>query len=132
MMVVLTASQNLKLLDSVDVEDRRRHGKIRSTMISDTGSYQGQNGVEKETQNKHRSRATHFKSNCHVKRMMILSSMSAPSLQDDAGRCKSGTGFVSNISSLEQSHWSTPFRNIRIVAFVADKRLSNQSRRHDA
>ena len=41
-MVVLTASQNLKLLDSVDVEDRRRHGKIRSTMISDTGSYQGQ------------------------------------------------------------------------------------------
>ena len=25
-----------------DVEDRRRHGKIRSTMISDTGSYQGQ------------------------------------------------------------------------------------------
>ena len=42
MMVVLTASQNLKLLDSVDVEDRRRHGKIRSTMISDTGSYQGQ------------------------------------------------------------------------------------------
>ena len=32
----------LKLLDSVDVEDRRRHGKIRSTMISDTGSYQGQ------------------------------------------------------------------------------------------
>ena len=41
MMVVLTASQNLKLLDSVDVEDRRRHGKIRSTMISDTGSYQG-------------------------------------------------------------------------------------------
>ena len=23
-------------------EDRRRHGKIRSTMISDTGSYQGQ------------------------------------------------------------------------------------------
>ena len=42
MMVVLTASQNLKLLDNVDVEDRRRHGKIRSTMISDTGSYQGQ------------------------------------------------------------------------------------------
>ena len=42
MMVVLTASQNLKLLDSVDVEDRRRHGKIRSTMISDTGSYQGE------------------------------------------------------------------------------------------
>ena len=42
MMVVLTASQNLKLVDSVDVEDRRRHGKIRSTMISDTGSYQGQ------------------------------------------------------------------------------------------
>ena len=42
MMVVLTASHNLKLLDSVDVEDRRRHGKIRSTMISDTGSYQGQ------------------------------------------------------------------------------------------
>ena len=42
MMVVLTASQNLKLLDSVDVEDRGRHGKIRSTMISDTGSYQGQ------------------------------------------------------------------------------------------
>ena len=42
MMVVLTASQNLKLMDSVDVEDRRRHGKIRSTMISDTGSYQGQ------------------------------------------------------------------------------------------
>ena len=42
LMVVLTASQNLKLLDSVDVEDRRRHGKIRSTMISDTGSYQGQ------------------------------------------------------------------------------------------
>ena len=42
MMVVLTASQNLKLLDSVDVEDRRRHGKIRSTMVSDTGSYQGQ------------------------------------------------------------------------------------------
>ena len=42
MMVVLTASQNLKLLDSVDVEDRRRHGKIRSTMISDTESYQGQ------------------------------------------------------------------------------------------
>ena len=42
MMVVLTASQNLKLLDSVDVEDRRRHGQIRSTMISDTGSYQGQ------------------------------------------------------------------------------------------
>ena len=42
MMVILTASQNLKLLDSVDVEDRRRHGKIRSTMISDTGSYQGQ------------------------------------------------------------------------------------------
>ena len=41
-MVVLTASQNLKLLDSVDVEDRRRHGKIRSTMISDTESYQGQ------------------------------------------------------------------------------------------
>ena len=41
MMVVLTASQNL-MLDSVDVEDRRRHGKIRSTMISDTGSYQGQ------------------------------------------------------------------------------------------
>ena len=41
-MVVLTASQNLKLLDSVDVEDRRRHGKIRSTMISDIGSYQGQ------------------------------------------------------------------------------------------
>ena len=33
--VVLTASQNLKLLDSVDVEDRRRHGKIQSTMISD-------------------------------------------------------------------------------------------------
>ena len=65
MMVVLTASQNLKLLDSVDVEDRRRHGKIRSTMISDTGSYQGQIplGVEKETQNKHRSRATHFKWN---------------------------------------------------------------------
>ena len=67
MMVVLTASQNLKLLDSVDVEDRRRHGKIRSTMISDTGSYQGQirkqNGVEKETQNKHRSRVTHFKWN---------------------------------------------------------------------
>ena len=28
MMVVLTASQNLKLWDSVDVEDRRRHGKI--------------------------------------------------------------------------------------------------------
>ena len=42
MMVVLTASQNLKLMDSVDMEDRRRHGKIRSTMISDTGSYQGQ------------------------------------------------------------------------------------------
>ena len=42
MMVVLTASQNLKLMDSVDVEDRRRHGKIRSTMISGTGSYQGQ------------------------------------------------------------------------------------------
>ena len=42
MMVVLTASQNLKLLDSVDMEDRRRHGKIRSTMTSDTGSYQGQ------------------------------------------------------------------------------------------
>ena len=42
MMVVLTASQNLKLLDSVDVEDWRRHGKIWSTMISDTGSYQGQ------------------------------------------------------------------------------------------
>ena len=42
MMVVLTASQNLKLLDSVDVEDRRRHGKIRSTMISATGIYQGQ------------------------------------------------------------------------------------------
>ena len=42
MMVVLTASQNLKLLDSVDAEDQRRHGKIRSTMISDTGSYQGQ------------------------------------------------------------------------------------------
>ena len=40
MMVVLTASQNL--LDSVDVEDRGRHGKIRSTMISDTESYQGQ------------------------------------------------------------------------------------------
>ena len=40
--VVLTASQNFKLLDIVDVEDRRRHGKIRSTMISDTGSYQGQ------------------------------------------------------------------------------------------
>ena len=38
----LTTSQNLKLLDSVDVEDRRRHGKIRSTMISDTGSYGGQ------------------------------------------------------------------------------------------
>ena len=38
----LTTSQNLKLLDSVDVEDRRRHGKIRSTMISDTGSYEGQ------------------------------------------------------------------------------------------
>ena len=34
MMVVLTASQNLKLLDSVDVEDRRRHGKIRSTRIN--------------------------------------------------------------------------------------------------
>ena len=33
---------NLKLMDSMDVEDRRRHGKIRSTMISDTGSYQGQ------------------------------------------------------------------------------------------
>ena len=29
-------------INSVDVEDRRRHGKIRSTMISDTGSYQGQ------------------------------------------------------------------------------------------
>ena len=42
MTVVLTASQNLKLMDSVDVEDRRRHGKIQSTMISDTGSYQGQ------------------------------------------------------------------------------------------
>ena len=42
MTVVLTASQNLKLMNSVDVEDRRRHGKIRSTMISDTGSYQGQ------------------------------------------------------------------------------------------
>ena len=42
MMVVLTTSQNLKLMDSVDVEDRRRHGKIRSTMMSDTGSYQGQ------------------------------------------------------------------------------------------
>ena len=30
MMVVLTASQNLKLMDSVDVdvEDRRRRGKI--------------------------------------------------------------------------------------------------------
>ena len=42
MMVVLRASQNLKLLDSMDVEDRRRHGKIRSTMISDTGRYQGQ------------------------------------------------------------------------------------------
>ena len=41
-MVVLTASQNLKLLDSMDVEDQRRHGKIRSTMISDIGSYQGQ------------------------------------------------------------------------------------------
>ena len=42
MMVALTASQNLKLLDSVGVEDRRRHGKTQSTMISDTGSYQGQ------------------------------------------------------------------------------------------
>ena len=66
MMVVLTASQNLKLLDSVDVEDRRRHGKIRSTMISDTGSYQGQilqTEWSGETQNKHRSRATHFKWN---------------------------------------------------------------------
>ena len=43
MMVVLTASQNLKLMDSVDMEGQRRHGRIRSTIISDTGSYQGQN-----------------------------------------------------------------------------------------
>ena len=42
MMVVLTASQNLNLMDSLDVEDRRRHGKIQAIMISDTGSYQGQ------------------------------------------------------------------------------------------
>ena len=42
MMVVLTASQNLKLLDRVDMEDRKRHGKIQSTMISDTGIYEGQ------------------------------------------------------------------------------------------
>ena len=28
--------------DEFGVKDRRRHGKIQSTMISDTGSYQGQ------------------------------------------------------------------------------------------
>ena len=63
MMVVLTASQNLKLLDSVDVEDRRRHGK--DTINNDLrhwkaikGRSRKQNGVEKETQNKHRSRVT--------------------------------------------------------------------------
>ena len=66
MMVVLTASQNLKLLDSVDVEDRRRHGKIRSTMISDTGSYQGQipqTEWRKKLRTNIGARATHFKWN---------------------------------------------------------------------
>ena len=53
-------------------EDMERYKQQWSqTLEAIKGRSRKQNWVEKETQNKHRSRATHFRWNWHVKRMVM-------------------------------------------------------------